>query len=75
VRGLRTLRHLEAHIDSVPTTRHIALLVGPPNADGDSRSVLEAGAGSSIASRSGISRVWSGRSWKRRSYRSGSGRA
>jgi hypothetical protein len=36
VRALRSLRHLEAHIDTVPTCRHIALVVSPPDVTGDS---------------------------------------
>jgi hypothetical protein len=41
VRGLRTLRHLEAHIDSVPTREHITVLVGQPDATGDSEMTIE----------------------------------
>jgi hypothetical protein len=40
VRGLRTLRHLEAHIDCVPTTRHISLVVGEPDDAGDQQVTL-----------------------------------
>jgi hypothetical protein len=46
VRGLRTLRHLEAHIDSVPTRMHISVVVGQPDETGIQKCGSIASAGS-----------------------------